>query len=318
MIAGPSRLLKLLRRDPGRFEPITALRVAQHSSTSLTIRSPNNLSIQVLPVEIKANEGEEVTLNSTLATLFGPTGSLPPLFNELAIEQPRKSSLAFNAFIDLFNDRLAVLFADACEKYRIASSLRWRTSSNNAFEKTLLSLAGFGTKNPFTREKLYQSILMRYSGYFSNSIRSSANLNAILTDFTNLPVTVEQFRLQLLEIPICELTSLGKTNCRLGIDAIAGKHIHDYSSGFRIIIGPVKYKEFVSLLPSGSRLKLLDMITRLYVGGNHNFDFQLTLKKEEIPHIQLGDKSILLGWNSWLRATFAVKDSGDAIFVTEP
>lgn len=318
MTAPEPQLIDLLEKQPGRFDPVTALRVAQRSGEEAHVAAPVGVSIGVFPVDGVERKDDSIRLRSTLATLSGPTGSLPPAFNELAIREARNRSRAFSAFIDLFNDRLASLFADASEKYRIARLLRWRNISENAFVKSLLSLTGFGTARLVEQARVDQDALLRYSGFLASRIRNSVNLAALLRDFSGLPIEIEQFRGRWLMVSSAEQTRPGQANSRLGVDSMAGSAILDRSSSFRVVVGPVGYEDYLSLRPDGRRIRELYAITRLYAGDGLAFDFQIILKKEDIPYSQLGNGTVRLGWNSWARVAPADRDSGDAIIVPGP
>lgn len=318
MVASEPHLIDLLEKAPGRFDPVTALRVVQESDHNARIAAPIGVSLGVLPVDGVEKKEDAVRLRSSLATLSGPTGSLPPAFNELAIREARNRSPAFSAFIDLFNNRLATLFAEASEKYRIARLLRWRRMSENTFVKSLLSLTGFGTSRLIEQARVHQDVLLRYSGFLASRIRNSVNLEALLCDFSGLPVQIEQFRGRWLMVSDAEQTRPGLANSQLGTDTMAGSAILDRSSSFRVVVGPVGYEDYLSLRPDGRRIKELYAITRLYAGDGLTFDFQIILKKEDIPYSQLGNGTVRLGWNSWARVEPAIKDSGDAIIVPGP
>ncbi|GGA88219.1 type VI secretion protein [Brucella endophytica] len=308
-------LIDLLEQQPDRFDPVTALRVVEHSGMEVQITASVGVSIGVLPVNGVERKEDSIRVRSMLATLSGPTGSLPPVFNELAIRETRNRSRAFSSFIDLFNARLATLFADASEKYRFGRLLRWRNPTENTFVKALLSLTGFGTARLAEKAKVDRDMLLRYSGFLSSRTRNCANLAAMLNDFSGLPVEIEQFRGRWLTVSSDEQTRPGRANSRLGIDTMAGSAILDRASSFRVVIGPVGYEDYLSLRPDGRRIRELYALTRLYAGDGLAFDFQVILKKEAIPCSQLGNGTVRLGWNSWARTAPAERDSGDAIII---
>ena len=106
---------------------------------------------------------------------------------------------------------------------------------------------------------------------------------------------------------------------QLGVNASAGAFIQDFSGGFRVVIGPLDYSDYLLLTPGGHAVAEIFSLTRLYVGSTLDFDVQVILKKEQIPQCRLGDPNqpARLGWNSWARVAPAARDSGDAI-ILEP
>ena len=314
----------LLERDPGRLEPVTAFRVAQASvERDLSVVSHVGVSLAPLAVSGLERRGSQAALRVALAGPIGPIGSLPPAYNELIMREERNKSRALVSFFDLFTTRFTELFADACEKYRIARRLRWgRDQKRNAFITALLSLTGFGTERLAKQSGFHEDVILRFSGFFAARTRNAANLCAMLREFTGLPVEIELFRARWLTIPKEDRSRMGQPHgVQLGVNATAGAAIQDFSGGFRLVIGPLGYADYLALAPGGRKIAELFALTRLYVGSGFDFDVQVILKKEDIPFCQLGPGGAgagdppRLGWNSWARLAPASQDSGDAIIV---
>jgi type VI secretion system protein ImpH len=311
-------LVALLERDPGRFEPATAFRVAQSiSEEDLSVETPIGVSPAPLAISDLRRRGGSVSVRSTMAALLGPLGSMPPSYNEQVMREERNRSRGLASFFDLFSARMTELFVDACEKYRIARRLRWsRERDANTFISALFAIAGFGTARLKEQVLVDDELILRFSGFFANRTRNTVNLRAMLCEFTGLPVEVELFRGRWLDIPIAERSRLGQPQgVRLGINAAAGAAIHDFSGSFRVIVGPLDYQDYLSLSPGGTKINELFALTRLFVGPALDFDIQVVLKREHIPFCQLGAAGDppRLGWNSWARVAAADRDSGDAI-----
>ncbi len=323
--APSASVVDLLERDPGRFEPVTALRIAQAAAGGdLDIVAHTGISTAPLPVSGFKRKGGRVSVRSALASLTGPLGSMPSTYDEQILRQERNRSRALASFFDLFSSRMAELFADACEKYRIARRLRWGGDRNgNAFVTSLLALSGFRTKRLIDVSGVEEDILLRFSGFFASRNRNAASLSAMLEEFTGLPIEVELFRGRWLTVPQAERSRMGSPQgVQLGVNATAGAAIRDFSGGFRIVIGPLGYADYLSLTPGEKNINELFALARLYVGAALDFDIQVVLRKEEVPFCQLGQAEGAsptagprLGWNTWARHEPAVTDSGDAIIV---
>ncbi|AJC82985.1 type VI secretion system-associated protein (plasmid) [Rhizobium etli bv. phaseoli str. IE4803] len=317
----PDALTDLLERDPGRFEPVTAFRVAQASVGEGRLDVASHVGVSPAPLAVsgyRRNAGR-ATVRSALAGLVGALGSMPSAYNELIMREERNRSRGLASFFDLFGARMAELFADACEKYRIARRLRWGgVWASNAFITTLLSLTGFGTKRLVDRSGVDEELILRFSGFFAARNRNTVNLRAMLTEFSGLPVEIELFRGRWLSIPPEERSRMGQPlGVQLGVNATAGAAVHDFSGGFRVVIGPLGYADYLTLAPGGKAITELFALTRLYVGSALDFDIQVVLRKEDVPFCRLGQAGDppRLGWNSWARVAPAAKDSGDAIIV---
>jgi type VI secretion system protein ImpH len=323
-------LVDLLERDPGRFDPVTAFRVAQTAAATdgasgdLDIASHMGVAPAPLAVSGFKQKGVRTTLRSAFAGLIGPVGSMPANYNELIMREERNRSKGLASFFDLFSARMAELFADASEKYRIARRLRWgQRREDNGFITTLFALTGFGTRKLKDKSGVDEDVILRFSGFFAARNRNASNLRAMLAEFSGLPVEIELFRGRWLTIPEQERSRMGAPQgVQLGINATAGTAIHDFSGGFRVIVGPLAYKDYLSLAPGGRNITELFSLSRLYVGSALDFDIQVILRKEDVPFCQLGRSADgasgdlpRLGWNSWARVAPAAKDSDDAVIV---
>ncbi|KXF77938.1 type VI secretion protein [Paramesorhizobium deserti] len=311
-------LASRLESDPGRFEPTTAFRVAQASCSRLDVSAPIGISSAPLAIgRFQRDRDSKARLTSALPNLLGPMGALPASYNELAMREERNRAHGLVAFLDIFGARLTELFVDACEKYRLARLLRWRhESARNGFLTALFSLTGFGTARLRETSGVDEALILRFSGFFASRTRNAASLAAMLLEFTGLPVHIELFRSRWLTVPPQEQTSMGRnSHSRLGVDAMAGAKIHDFSGGFRVVIGPLDYADYLAFSPGNRAVRDVFALTQLFVGSNLDFDIQVILKKEQIPFCKLGtpDDAARLGWNCWARTAPAAHDSRDAI-----
>lgn len=312
----------LLAENPGGFEPATAFRVAQHlaSNDELTISSHHGARPTPVVISGYRRKNGIQELRSAFAPIVGPLGSLPPSYSELQQREERNRSKALTSFFNLFAARFSELFVSATEKYRLARGLRWtRDRENNAFRKTLLSLTGFGTAGLSENAGVKDDVLLRFSGLLANRNRNPTALASMLQEFTGLPVTIEQFCRRWVPLPAHEQSQLGQAGgLRLGQNVTAGSAIEDFSSRFRIVLGPVGYADYLALTPGSKRLAEIFAVARLFAGSGFDFDIQVILNKEDIPFCRLGHDAspARLGWNSWARVAPATKDSTDAI-VTE-
>ena len=52
---------------------------------------------------------------------------------------------------------------------------------------------------------------------------------------------------------------------------------------FRIVIGPLAWERFATLLPDGQALEQLRALVRQYVGFEFAWDLRLILKRDDVP-----------------------------------
>ena len=89
---------------------------------------------------------------------------------------------------------------------------------------------------------------------------------------------------------------------------------------FRLRLGPVGYKRFRRLMPSGDLLAPLCQFVRMYAHAEFDFDVEVVLKRDEVPDCRLGEGGIdpsLLGWNTWISSNPFLQDVSDGVFAHE-
>lgn len=315
-------LAERLEADPGRFEPTTAFRVAQETSDILAIASGVGVSTAPLAVDGFRRKGGEASIRTAFPGLLGPVGALPPAYNEVVMREERNRARGLKAFLDMLGARMVELFVDASEKYRLPRLMRWRGgAAAETFRNALFALTGFRTARLRETAGVDDELVLRFSGFFAARTRNASNLEAMLGEFTGLPVRVELFRGRWLSVPEAEQSRMTRdVPVQLGVDAMAGAAIRDFSGGFRLVVGPLAYADYLALAPGGRAARELFALTRLFVGSGLDFDVQVILRKEDVPFCNLGGKGgdrPRLGWNSWALGAPAVRDSDDAILTQQ-
>jgi len=317
------------------------------------VRFRTYLSLAFPPSAIHAIEPPEedrpwVRLIQTFFGLTGPSGALPRHYTQLLLDLgrdvrgPERRSLG--DWLAIFDHRLTSLFYRAWEKYRFYLPYERGEAARDepdTFTQALFSFAGLGERrlrgklrvalpsaDPYEPERVLARIddlaLLYYGGLLAQRPRNAFNLRALLSDYFELPVAIEQFRGQWLLLERESQTCLGSTGT-LGVDAVAGDRVWDVQSKFRIRLGPLTREKFESFLPDRSPVAerkgmfLLCQLTRLFVGPELDFDVQLVLQATAVPSCRLDDSGLgpRLGWNTWLLTAPATSDAEDAVFPGE-
>jgi type VI secretion system protein ImpH len=143
-------------------------------------------------------------------------------------------------------------------------------------------------------------------------------LTSLLEDYFSVPVAVQQFVGQWLQIPTTDRACLGrrKTVPTLGESAIVGRRAWSPMAKFRLRLGPLSYDTYCQFLPFGNALCPLIHLTRLFVGYDRPFDVQLVLSRDRVPLCRLGEKgpnAPRLGWSTWLTSRIRHHDPDDVI-----
>lgn len=302
-------------------------------------------------------------LTVTFFGLYGANGVLPTHYTQALIptvtDDADTDRPALRDWFDLFNHRFVSLFYRAWEKYRFYIPFErgeYRRSAADPFTTAIRGLMGFATPgltrrlvirgggvadeeyrwsaagadraepaaDPSVLGNIDDTGLMRYAGLFVQRPRNAVNLQLLLEDYFQLPIRVEPFRGQWLEVPDADKPRLGEQGV-LGLNVIAGDRVWDLQSRFRLVVGPVKYDVFRELLPDRDpiaerkTLFLMSQLTKTFAGPEFDFEIQLLLAASDVPEAELSDAGLgpRLGWNVWLISDPPPEPAGDAVFEGE-
>ncbi len=256
--------------------------------------------------------------------LTGPSGVLPLHYTALTVRSLRQKSFSLRDFFDLFNHRLVALFMRAGTKYRLPLAYeRSAQPGADPVSAVLRGIVGLGTKSVQNRLRSGDETVLHYSGLYGHFPRSAAGLEAILSDYFQRPVQVEQFHGRWITLSRDEQTALPSREApdgaygELGGGATIGARAWDVQGSFRLHIGPLDYDQFLKFMPDGEDLKRLVELTELYVGSNLVFDVKLTLRREAVPKLRLADGAgrPRLGWNTWIATAPPPRHVSDAVFL---
>lgn len=263
--------------------------------------------------------------------LTGPNGVLPRHYTQLVMDRVRDKDYALRDYLDLFNHRVISHFYRAWTKYRLPlaieqSSLDKERRGDDLFTRCLLCFIGLGTPGLRDRLQLNEASFLYYSGHFAHYPRNAISLEAIVADYFQLSVQVQQCRGQWLYLSAEDQSNVGQQqlletrNNQLGINVVVGRRVWGVENNFRLRLGPLSYRQFAQFMPAGSALIKLAQLVRMYVGLEFDFDVQLILRRDEVPPCQLASgegASARLGWNTWIRNRDFCRDVDDAVFVAE-
>jgi type VI secretion system protein ImpH len=275
-------------------------------------RAPINLAFAKSEIaQIRQEEGDRPSMTVGFFGLTGPLGAMPGAATDLVARAVREKEVAHRDFLDLFNDRLVALFYRAWAKFRlpVAFERGHGSKESDPITRALRSLVGFGTDNLRGRLAVDDDLVVFQAGAFARRARSAATIENVLSDALGKPVRVEQFRLQLINIPLDAQTRLPSRRdpagafCRLGGEAVAGARAWEAQGGIRLWVGPLAYDEFQALHPGKDAARRFGDLARLTLGPDYDFDVALMLAPDQVPVLRLTDEprqAPRLGWNTWL------------------
>lgn len=232
--------------------------------------------------------------------LFGPNGPLPHHLTEYARMRMRNyDDYTFTRFVDIFHHRLLSLFYRAWADAQ--PTVSYDRPDSDHFSEYVGALFGIGLPSHRHRDEMPDLAKLYFAGQMSCQSRHAEGLQSILHAFFRIPVSMEEFvgtRFPLPEDAQCRLGKSQETGT-LGQSFVIGAHIRSNQQKFRLIFGPISYKDFQRLLPGGASLRRLIAIVKNYLGEEMTWDLRLVLKKEELPKWKLGNTG-QLGWTTRL------------------
>ena len=255
--------------------------------------------------------------------LFGPQGALPLHLTEYARERLRHHrDPTFARFADIFHHRMISLFYRAWANAR--PTVAYDRPGSDRFAFYVGSLLGIGGAASRNRDAIADRAKLFYAGHFSMQTKYPDGLQAIIADVLSINVKIREFIGEWMEIQQSEHTRLGFSPqvATLGQSALLGGFVWGCQHKFRLVLGPLKLEQYLSLLPGAVALAQLTAIVRNYVGDELVWDVNLILKKDQVPpELALGtptqaDKASMngaaqLGWSMWLGPRSSTQDADD-------
>jgi type VI secretion system protein ImpH len=260
-------------------------------------------------------EAEETTrdLWVNFLGLLGSSGPMPLSLTEYVYNRLHNhGDTTLAAFLDLFNHRMISLFYRAWARGQQTVSFDRR--EDDWYADYVGSLLGVGGRAFRRRDVLPDESRLFYSGRLSCRTRNAEGLQAILEDFFERPVNIQECIGQWIPLLPPDRSRLGRAaaNSCLGVTTIVGSRFWECQHQFRIRLGPMSFAQYENLLPGGAGLQQLDAWARFYVGDELGWEIQLVLDRREIPTVSLGHRG-RLGWSCWLHARPPQKDADDLV-----
>ena len=310
-------LLRQLQQTPYKFGFYQALRLLE----CINNRKPR-IGYSARPSDDPVRLGQQPSLQfapSTLASftikgdqaaalkvfffgMFGPNGPLPLHLTDFARSRIRHAKDAtFAEFADIFHHRLLSLFYRAWADKE--PTVQLDRPERDRFSLYVGALTGMSEASQRRRDEIADHTKLFFSAHLGCHTRHAEGLEAMLKDYFQVPVQLEEFIGEWLEMPedsYCYLDQDENTG-QLGCSAVIGTRSWQCQHRFRVKIGPLTLQQYESLLPNSQHLMKLRALVRNYVGFELKWDVNLQLQPEEVPSVQLGSYG-LLGWTSWLQA----------------
>ncbi|KPD11835.1 type VI secretion system baseplate subunit TssG [Phaeobacter sp. 11ANDIMAR09] len=231
--------------------------------------------------------------------LFGPQGPLPLHLTEFARDRKRNHrDPTLVGFADMLTHRMMSLLYRAWTEGAPAVSF---DRDDDPLADRVAALAGYHGKGLKDRDEMPDLAKLHFTGILGQGTKTPAGLVAMLSDFVQVPVHLEEFVGSWLQLEPDDRWQMGRGQGGLGQSTSLGEKVWSRSSKFRLRIGPLTLEDYERLLPGGATLDRLRSIVRSYVGDFLDWDVNLVLAGDAVPRSSLGGAT-RLGHTSWIRS----------------
>lgn len=323
------QVLQLLERAagngvarPGRRGPAADEAVRLRPHASLAFPPTDVVSIEPLDAGARvdtphsAAPPQRLLITASFMGLYGSDSPLPIHYTRELLHDDEDLRRQRD-FLDIFNHRILSLYYRAWTKYRYDA--QFETGGADEFSAYMLSLVGLGTAGLAETTGLPPVRLIRYAGLMTQRPRSATGLAGVLTDFFDgLPFSVRQCVGRWVEIDATDRNRIGRANAQLGQNFSIGERVYDVAGKFRAEVGPIDLETYERFLPEADAFQRFLRLTRLFSTDRLDFDFQLTLRGDEVPPFRVvgGSSAARLGWTSWVVSRPAADSS--VVFTIPP
>jgi type VI secretion system protein ImpH len=249
--------------------------------------------------------------------LIGPLGVLPYHYTQIVAERVRARDRALQSFLGMFEHRIISLFYRAWEKQHFTAG--YERDHAERLTEHFLDLVGLGLPGVRGRMPVPDEAFIFYSGVLAPQPRSAAALEALLEDFFEVPIQVEQFVGGWYPLAASTQCSLGAelgASDQVGLGAVVGDEVWDEQARVRLRLGPLTRQQYEHFLPTGAAYPLLRTLTRFFSHDQFDFEVQLVLARDEVPPCTVGaagEAASPLGWGTWLRTQAFARDADETL-----
>jgi type VI secretion system protein ImpH len=250
-------------------------------------------------------DGGPVRVSQRVFGLLGSNGPLPLHLTELTRDRSlHHGDRTLQAFIDMLVHRFALLFYRAWAQAQPVVALdRPGQSSMHAW---IGALFGIAEEQLQARDAVGDSSKLFFAGRLSRQVRDADGLLAWCKAQFDVPIRIDQWCGHWMPLDRGERTRLRRRDAQgVGRGAVLGNTVWDVQHKFRIVIGPMRLREYLDFLPDGPQLTRLQAMVRQWVGLEFEWDVQIILAKQDVPSLRLGGQASApragaLGRGAWL------------------
>jgi len=264
----------------------------------------------------QGTNGSPHRMTVRLFGLLGPNGPMPLHLTDYARHRLKTAKdPTFARFLDAFHHRMMSLFYRAWANNE--PTVSFDRPESDPFSVYVGSLIGLGMTALRNRDQIFDWTKLCYSGHLASQTKYSEGLEAFISEYFGLPAKLDEFVGEWLPLPKNDIFRMGENPSGGTLGSIVlGAEVWSCQHKFRVVMGPMGYEDYLSLLPDAPRIARLVALVRNYAGDEWAWDVNLVLKREEVPKLSLDGQSSL-GWTAWLGERTVETDADDLVFNAE-
>ncbi|HEX8962752.1 MAG TPA: type VI secretion system baseplate subunit TssG [Rhodocyclaceae bacterium] len=247
---------------------------------------------------VDGGESVRTELATTNFNVAGYQGPLPETYTEWLRDQVRDGKRGMADFLDIFNHRINVLRCELKSRHR--PGLDPRPPENTPRAGYLAALAGLADPDLAHALPIPLRALLGVAGLLADGRRSPPVLVGILSIYLQAPVRLEPLQGDWRRLDESQRLSLGRANCRLGVDSVAGSRVWDAQARVRLVVGPLDYARFRRLLPDGDGHAGLAAMVRYLLDRRFDAELRLLVRTDTLPAAALAGQP-RLGHTTWVQ-----------------
>jgi type VI secretion system protein ImpH len=230
--------------------------------------------------------------------MLGPNGPLPTHVTEIAREREEGGRDAtLSDFLDIFHHRYLTLLYRAWACAQAAAGLD--RSDHERFSFYIACLTGDNLA-ALRGRPLPAHAYLSAAAHRLREARNPDGLRATLAHFFGVPVRIDEYAFHWVDIDPCDRCLLALAGAAsLAQGAILGTEIPDRQHRFRIVVGPVRFDEYLRFTPRGADLLRLVEWVRAFVGYEFAWELELRIEAGGAPCAVIGGPQ-QLGWSGWI------------------
>ena len=327
---------KLLEEEPFRVQFFQAVRMLQRMERDRkpvghfitpqgeAVRFSSLPSLSFPPSElysIQRSQDGQLKMTVQFMGLCSAISVMPTPYTELLLQRIREKDRSMADFFDIFNHRMISFFYRGWEKYRFF--IGYENAREDRMSPRLMDLLGLGTRDLGGRAGIADEACLNYVGLLGRHVRTAASLQQVLEDYFGVAAEVRQFAGTWRKLQLEDQTSfsgLGGANERLGVGVVAGDEVWDHHGRIRLILGPMKFEQYLTFLPGQEAYRELCAWLRFFSNRTYETEVRLVLERQDAPGCELGaDGSARpqLGLVSWLKTRPMQSNPADAAYLVQ-